>query len=50
MRAPLPAAFLTTPIAHRAYHNRAARLPQNSRAAIQAATQPGSAIEIDLQL
>ena len=50
MRAPLPAAFLTTPIAHRAYHNRAARRPENSRAAIRAAIEVGYAIEIDLQL
>lgn len=50
MRVPLPAAFLTTPIAHRAYHARAEGRPENSRAAILAAIAAGYAIEIDLQL
>lgn len=50
MRVPLPAAFLTTPIAHRAYHARAEGRPENSRAAIAAAIAAGYAIEIDLQL
>lgn len=50
MRAPLPAAFLTAPIAHRAYHDRAAGRPENSRAAIRAAVKAGYGIEIDLQL
>ena len=48
--APLPAAFLTRPIAHRALHDRAARRPENSRAAIRAAIAAGYGIEIDLQL
>lgn len=50
MRAPLPAAFLTTPLAHRAYHNRALRRPENSPGAVQAAMDAGYGIEIDLQL
>jgi glycerophosphoryl diester phosphodiesterase len=47
---PLPAAFLTTPIAHRAFHNRAAGRPENSRGAIRAAIEAGYGIEIDVQL
>ena len=47
---PLPAGFLTSPLAHRAYHNRAAGRPENSRAAILAAITAGYGIEIDLQL
>lgn len=50
MRVPLPAAFLTTPLAHRAYHNRAQRRPENSPGAVQAAIDAGYGIEIDLQL
>lgn len=50
MRAPLPAAFLATPIAHRAYHDLTAGRPENSRAAIRAAIAAGYGIEIDLQL
>ncbi|OYU62506.1 MAG: phosphodiesterase [Bradyrhizobium sp. PARBB1] len=50
MRAALPAAFLTTPIAHRAYHDGSAGRPENSRAAIRAAIAAGYGIEIDLQL
>lgn len=50
MRAPLPEAFLRLPLAHRAYHNRAERRPENSRAAIKAAVAAGYGIEIDLQL
>ena len=42
--------FLTTPIAHRAYHDRARRRPENSPAAIRAAVAAGYAIEIDVQL
>jgi len=48
--ASLPPAFLTVPIAHRALHDRAARRPENSPAAIRAAVQAGYGIEIDLQL
>ena len=50
MRAPLPPAFLTAPLAHRAYHDVAAGRPENSRAAIRAAIAAGYGIEIDLQL
>lgn len=50
MRPPLPPAFLHAPIAHRALHDRAARRPENSRAAIRAAIAAGYGIEIDLQL
>ncbi|OYU41108.1 MAG: phosphodiesterase [Pseudorhodobacter sp. PARRP1] len=50
MRIPLPAGFLRTPLAHRAYHDRAQGRPENSRAAITAAIAAGYGIEIDLQL
>ncbi|MCV2867867.1 glycerophosphodiester phosphodiesterase family protein [Defluviimonas sp. WL0002] len=46
---PLPAAFLRLPIAHRAYHDRAAGRPENSRAAVSAAVAAGYGIEIDIQ-
>lgn len=45
----LPEAFLTLPITHRAYHDRSARRPENSRAAVRAAVAAGYAIEIDIQ-
>ena len=45
---PLPRAFVTRPIAHRAYH--AEGRPENSRAAIRAAIEAGYGIEIDVQL
>ena len=47
---PLPEAFITHPIAHRAYHDSAAGRPENSRAAVRAAVAAGYGIEIDLQL
>ncbi|HSF64586.1 MAG TPA: glycerophosphodiester phosphodiesterase family protein [Paracoccaceae bacterium] len=50
MRPTLPPAFLRAPIAHRALHDRAARRPENSRAAVRAAVSAGYGIEIDLQL
>lgn len=50
MRVPLPQAFLTAPIAHRAYHDVARGRPENSRAAVVAAIAAGYGIEIDLQL
>lgn len=50
MTTPLPSVFLGPPIAHRALHDRAARRPENSRAAIRAAVAAGYGIEIDLQL
>ncbi|ETX13829.1 phosphodiesterase [Roseivivax halodurans JCM 10272] len=46
----LPGAFLSRPIAHRAYHDAGAGRPENSRAAIRAAIEAGYGIEIDLQL
>lgn len=45
----LPPAFLTRPIAHRAYHDRAQGRPENSRAAVRAAVAAGYGIEIDVQ-
>ncbi len=50
MRTPLPAAFLLSPLAHRAYHNRAEGRPENSRGAMRAAIAAGYGIEMDLQL
>lgn len=50
MTPPLPDAFLRVPLAHRAYHDAAARRPENSRAAVQAAVAAGYGIEIDVQL
>lgn len=46
---PLPAAFRGAPIAHRAFHDRAAGRPENSLAAIRAAVAAGYGIEIDVQ-
>ena len=46
---PLPAEFRRTPIAHRAWHDRAQRRPENSLAAVRAAIAGGYAIEIDVQ-
>ena len=46
----LPKDFLRLPIAHRAYHDRDAGRPENSREAIEAAMAAGYGIEIDLQL
>ena len=50
MRIPLPAGFLTTPLAHRGYHNRADRRPENSPAAFRAAIAAGYGIELDVQM
>lgn len=47
---PLPKAFLGPPIAHRAYHDRDAGRPENSRAAFCAAIEAGYGIECDVQL
>jgi glycerophosphoryl diester phosphodiesterase len=47
---PLPAGFLDRPFAHRGLHDRSARRPENSRAAIMAAIEAGYGIELDLQL
>lgn len=49
MSAELHEDFLTRPLAHRAFHDAAARRPENSRAAIQAAISAGYGIEIDVQ-
>lgn len=46
----LPDTLRRLPVAHRAYHDRAAGRVENSRAAIRAAIDAGYAIEIDLQL
>jgi len=46
----LPAAFLSRPLAHRAFHDVAAGRPENSIEAIRAAVDKGYGIEIDLQL
>lgn len=48
--APLPPEFLGPPIAHRAYHDRAAGRTENSPSAIEAAVATGYGIEIDVQL
>ncbi|WP_102224113.1 glycerophosphodiester phosphodiesterase family protein [Acidimangrovimonas sediminis] len=45
----LPQDFLRLPIAHRAYHDRAAGRPENSLPAVEAAIAAGYGIEIDLQ-
>ncbi|MBC7739371.1 MAG: phosphodiesterase, partial [Candidatus Saccharibacteria bacterium] len=50
MRIPLPSAFLTRPIAHRGYHDRAAGRVENSLSAVSAAVAAGYGIEIGLQL
>lgn len=49
-RPPLDPAFLRLPVAHRALHDRAARRPENSPAAVRAAVSAGYAIEVDVQL
>ena len=46
----LPKAFLTTPLAHRALHDRKAGRIENGMAAIDAAIAGGYGIEIDVQL
>ena len=48
-RVPLPPEFLSRPIAHRGYHDLAARRPENALAAVDAAVDAGYGIEIDLQ-
>ena len=49
-RIPLPPVFLTTPLAHRGYHNAALRHPENAQSAFQAAIDAGYGIELDVQL
>ena len=46
----LPGAFLSVPIAHRAYHDRTDGRPENSRAAFKAAISAGYGIECDVQM
>lgn len=46
----LPQMFLTRPIAHRGYHNRAAGRIENSPSAFRAAIAAGYGIELDVQL
>lgn len=46
----LPAAFLTTPLAHRGYHDLEAGRPENSIAAFVAAIDNGYGIELDVQM
>ncbi|MDE3123681.1 MAG: phosphodiesterase [Paracoccaceae bacterium] len=45
----LPDAFLTLPIAHRAFHDRDAGRPENGMEAIDAAIAAGYGIEVDIQ-
>jgi glycerophosphoryl diester phosphodiesterase len=49
MRAPLPARFLTHPLAHRGLHDAAAGRPENSASAFVAAIKSGYGIELDVQ-
>lgn len=49
-RIPLPASFLTAPLAHRGYHDAAHRRPENSLSAFRAAIEAGYGIELDVQL
>jgi glycerophosphoryl diester phosphodiesterase len=46
----LPAAFLGAPLAHRGLHDAARGIPENSRAAFEAAIAGGYGIELDVQL
>ena len=50
MRVPLPEAFLTTPLAHRGYHDLKAGRAENSLQAFAAAIAAGYGIECDIQL
>lgn len=47
---PLPTEFLTRPLAHRGYHDRSIGVPENSKAAFEAAVTAGYGIELDVQL
>lgn len=47
---PLDPLFLSRPLAHRGYHDLAAGIPENSRAAFRAAIASGYGIELDVQL
>jgi len=46
---PLPRAFIDLPLAHRGRHDAARGIPENSRAAVEAAVAQGYGIEIDVQ-
>ena len=46
----LPRVFLEAPIAHRALHDAALGIPENSRAAIGRAIEAGYGVELDIQL
>ena len=46
----LPSIFLGPPLAHRGYHDLAGGVPENSRAAFEAAIAAGYGIELDVQL
>jgi glycerophosphoryl diester phosphodiesterase len=50
MRIPLPPEFLSRPLTHRGYHDRARGIIENSASAVSAAVAAGYGIEIDLQL
>ena len=47
---PLPTEFLRFPLAHRGYHDQSLGVPENSRAAFEAAAHSGYGIELDVQL
>ncbi len=49
MRVSVPHAFLTTPIAHRGYHDAAKGVIENSLSAFRAAIAAGYGIELDVQ-
>ena len=49
-RVPLDPAFLSVPLAHRGYHDKASGRPENSAAAFLAAARAGYGIELDVQL
>lgn len=49
-RIALDPAFLTVPLAHRGYHDKSKRRPENSVAAFRAAIDAGYGIELDVQL
>ena len=50
VRVPLPAEFLSVPLAHRGYHDAALHRPENSLSAFGAAIAAGYGIELDVQL
>ncbi len=49
-RIALPADFVTAPLAHRGYHDKANRRPENSLGAFRSAIEAGYGIELDVQL